>query len=74
MTFLETYGKEIVALLVPLLTWALNIVLPGESSALSRQPTHVHILGPGPVARSAGEPDRAEPDCPHPLPDCVERW
>jgi hypothetical protein len=24
MTFLQTYGKEIVALLVPLLTWALN--------------------------------------------------
>jgi hypothetical protein len=24
MTFLETYGKEIVALFVPLLTWVLN--------------------------------------------------
>ena len=48
MTFIETYGKEIVALLVPVLTWALNgffkaraklqVALPHQFTFLVQQP------------------------------------
>lgn len=48
MTFIETYGKEIVALLVPILTWALNrffkskaklhVALPHQFTFIVQQP------------------------------------
>jgi hypothetical protein len=31
MTFIETYGKEIVALLVPVVTWVLNVLFKAKA-------------------------------------------
>ena len=38
MTFFETYGKEVVALLVPLLTWGLNTLFKARAKLLLASP------------------------------------
>lgn len=54
MTFLETYGKEIVALLVPLLTWALNTFFRAKARLSLANPHTFTFLVPAPLLDPQG--------------------
>jgi len=55
MTFLETYGKEIVALFVPLVTWALNTFFKAKARLLLASPHTFTFLVQQPLLDSQGK-------------------
>lgn len=54
MTFIETYGKEIVSLLVPLITWALNSFFKGKARLEIAQPHKFTFLVQQPLIDPQG--------------------
>lgn len=54
MMFLETYGKEIVALLVPFVTWALNTFFKAKARLLLASPHTFTFLVQQPLLNSQG--------------------
>jgi hypothetical protein len=54
MSLLETYGKEIVALIVPLITWALNNVLKAKAKLLAATPHSFTFLVQEPLRDAQG--------------------
>ena len=54
MTFLETYGKEVVALLVPLLTWVLNTFFRAKARLFLANPHTFTFLVPTPLLDPQG--------------------
>lgn len=55
MTFLETYGKEIVALLVPLLTWVLNTFFRAKARLFLANPHTFTFLVQQPLLNPQGQ-------------------
>ncbi len=55
MTFLETYGKEIVALFVPLVTWALNTFFKAKARLLLASPHTFTFLVQQPLLDPQGK-------------------
>jgi hypothetical protein len=55
MTFIETYGKELVALLVPILTWALNGFFKSKAKLLVALPHKFDFIVQQPLIDSAGK-------------------
>jgi hypothetical protein len=54
MAFLETYGKEIVALLVPLVTWSLNTFFKAKAKLLLATPHTFTFLVQEPLRDQQG--------------------
>ena len=54
MSFLETYGKEIVSLLVPLVTWALNTFFKAKAKLLLASPHNFTFLVEQPLLDAQG--------------------
>ncbi len=55
MTFVETYGKEIVALCVPLVTWALNTFFKAKARLLFASPHTFTFLVQQPLLNAQGQ-------------------
>jgi hypothetical protein len=55
MTFIETYGKEIVAIAVPLLTWALNTFFKAKAKLLLASPHTFTFLVQQPLVDDGGK-------------------
>jgi len=55
MNFLETYGKEIVALLIPLITYALNTFFKAKARLLWASPHTFTFLVPEPLVDKDGK-------------------
>lgn len=55
MTFIETYGKEIVALFVPLLTWTLNTFFKARARLLLASPHTFTFLVQQPLLDAQGK-------------------
>ena len=55
MTFLETYGKEIFALLVPILTWVLNGIFKAKAKLQVALPHQFHFLVQQPLIDADGK-------------------
>ena len=54
MSFLETYGKEIVAIIVPLLTWVLNTLFRAKARLQVASPHRFTFLVPEPLLDQQG--------------------
>lgn len=54
MIFIETYGKEIISLIVPILTWALNNYGKSKVNLLVSQPHKFSFLVKDPITLSDG--------------------
>jgi hypothetical protein len=55
MTFVETYGKEIVAFLVPLVTWVLNTLLRAKAKLQYALPHQFTFLVQQPLLDKDGK-------------------